>query len=267
MVCRRLILAAIAVAALAAPQPAAAHRFPHHAIPSPGDGFALANDFTGGAMPDPEDPTGPVGTPSGGTSPNGGSPSGSTRPSGGSTPDSVPVKPPPPPVKPTAPQPRPGPGARDVPRSYLRLYRAAGRRYGVDWRVLAAIGKNESDHGRSNAPGVASGVNFASCCSGPMQICTVASCGRVWQAYAVDADGDRRVSVYDPPDAIYAAAAIIRDLQRSFGRRHPNLLLAAYNAGPSAVQRFRGVPDYPETRSYVTRGIAYMKSLAAGGNR
>ncbi|MEA2450379.1 MAG: hypothetical protein QOG63_2311 [Thermoleophilaceae bacterium] len=260
MWCRRLILVAIAVVALAAPPTAAAHRFPAGSVPSPGNGWMLANDFTGGAMPDPGDPPAPNSGPTGGTSPGGSSPS---DPTGGSPPGTIPVKPPPPPVKPRASQPKPGPGAGDIPRPYLRLYRAAGRRYGVDWRVLAAIGKNESDHGRSKALGVHSGINFANCCSGPMQICTVQTCGRVWQAYAVDADADRRVSVYDPADAIYAAAAIIRDLQTAFGRKRPDLLLAAYNAGPSAVQRFRGVPDYPETRSYVQRGVAYIKLLSA----
>jgi membrane-bound lytic murein transglycosylase B len=148
-----------------------------------------------------------------------------------------------------------------MPRTYLRLYRAAGKRYGVDWRVLAAIGKNETDHGRAKLPGVQAGLNSAGCCSGPMQICTTQSCGRVWQSYAVDGDGDGRSSVFDPPDAIYGAAAIVRDLPRVVGRGHPSLLLAAYNAGPGAVQRAKGVPDYPETRLYVTRGMAYMRSL------
>jgi hypothetical protein len=260
------VLAVVAVAAFAAPQAASAARFPAGAIPSPGNAWAIANGPTGGAAPDAGEPTPPPGGPTGGTAPDGGTstpPSGPTGPTGGSTPGSAPVKPPPPPAQNGTTQPRPGPGAADIPRPYLRLYRAAGKRYGVDWRVLAAIGKNESDHGRSQAAGVHSGLNFADCCSGPMQICTVQSCGRVWQAYAVDANGDKRASVYDPPDAIYAAAAIIRDLQGVFGRRRPALLLAAYNAGPTAVQRYRGVPDYPETRSYVTRGLAYMKSLNA----
>jgi hypothetical protein len=156
---------------------------------------------------------------------------------------------------------RPGVGADDVPRDFLRLYRAAGRAYGVDWRVLAAIGKIESDHGRSTAAGVRSGRNFADCCSGPMQICTVASCGKVWRFYAVDGDGDGMASVYDPADAIFAAARILRDLQAQFGHNHPGLLLAAYNAGPGAVQRKRGVPPYRETRAYVATGLRYMRLL------
>jgi soluble lytic murein transglycosylase-like protein len=156
---------------------------------------------------------------------------------------------------------RPGSGANDLPRGWLRLYRAAGRAYAVDWRVLAAIGKIESDHGRSSAAGVRSGRNFADCCSGPMQICTVASCGKVWQAYAVDGDGDGLASVYDPDDAVFTAARIVSGLQAQFGHNHPGLLLAAYNAGPGAVRRQRGVPKYRETRAYVATGLRYMKLL------
>jgi hypothetical protein len=157
---------------------------------------------------------------------------------------------------------RPGPGASDVPRPYLRLYRAAGRRYGIDWRLLAAMGKNESDHGRSTAPGVTEGLNFALCCAGPMQICTVAACGNPWQSYAVDTGGDGIASPYDPADAIFTAAAIVLDLQRAFGR-DPRLLLAAYNAGAGAVQRHQGVPPYAETQAYVRNGLRYMRLLAS----
>ena len=148
----------------------------------------------------------------------------------------------------------------DIPANYLALYKAAAAKNGVDWRVLAAIGKNESDHGRSTAPGVTSGRNFADCCSGPMQICTVKSCSNVWHYYAVDADGDGVASVYDPDDSIYAAAALVRDLQAIVGY-DPTLLLAAYNAGPGNVKRYKGVPPFPETKAYVAAGLAYIASL------
>jgi len=70
--------------------------------------------------------------------------------------------------------------------------------------VLAAIGKQETDHGRLQAPGVTSGANFAGA-AGPMQIGIGGKAGNTWAAYAVDADGGG-ADVYNPVDAIFTAA-------------------------------------------------------------
>lgn len=186
----------------------------------------------------------------GGTLPTGG---GSAATSGGSSPDR--------PATPAPPAPAPGAGARgDVPSAYLRLYRQAAQRYGLDWRLLAAVGKNESDHGRSPAASVRSGVNLARCCAGPMQLCTMASCGRTWQAYAVDGDADGRLSVYDPADAIFTAARLLGSLRTAVGAR-ADLLLASYNAGPAYVVRHGRIPPYRETRDYVSSALRYMRTL------
>jgi hypothetical protein len=46
----------------------------------------------------------------------------------------------------------------DIPATYRRLYLVGARHCrGLSWAVLAAIGKVESDHGRSRLPGVRSG--------------------------------------------------------------------------------------------------------------
>jgi membrane-bound lytic murein transglycosylase B len=152
------------------------------------------------------------------------------------------------------------PPVDDIPPRYRALYQAAGKAAAVDWRILAAIGKNETDHGRSTAAGVAGGTNYARCCSGPMQICKVKSCGNVWQHYAVDGDGDGRKSVYDAADAILAAASIVSGLVRSLGP-DPGLVLAGYNAGPGNVRRYHGIPPFKETRDYVTKGLRYIAGL------
>ena len=187
----------------------------------------------------------------GGTAPTGGAPaSGAT---GGSLPTGQAPAP--------ATAPAPSASARgDIPAAYLRLYRAAARAQRVDWRVLAAIGKNESDHGRSRAPGVRSGLNYARCCAGPMQFCTVESCGNTWRAYATDGNRDGRASVYDPADAIPAAARLVSVLTRQVGTR-ADLVLASYNAGPRYAMQHRRVPPYPETRRYVASALAYIRRL------
>ena len=57
----------------------------------------------------------------------------------------------------------------DIPPEYCLLYVAAAPDCpGLDWTVLAAIGKVETDHGRSTLPGVSEGENYAGA-GGPMQ--------------------------------------------------------------------------------------------------
>lgn len=149
--------------------------------------------------------------------------------------------------------------SRAVPHEMT--YRRISADYDLDWRILAAIGEIESDHGRADLPGVSSGVNAAGCCSGPMQICTSGDCGDAFKDYGADGNGDGVIDVYNPADAIASAANLLDDLRERYGFRDPSLLMAAYNAGPGAVQAAGGVPDYAETRDYVERGREIMARL------
>jgi membrane-bound lytic murein transglycosylase B len=135
------------------------------------------------------------------------------------------------PKKPAAGQPRPSRAAvDDIPAGYLRLYRQAGTRYRIPWPVLAAIGKVESDHGRSRLPGVRSGSNWAGAC-GPMQIGCVpgSKAGNAWARY-----GHGRP--HDPAAAIPAAARYLVD----HGARH-NLdrAILAYNHSRAYVAKVK----------------------------
>jgi hypothetical protein len=124
----------------------------------------------------------------------------------------------------TKPAARPSPAARaDIPARYLALYRQAGAGARWDgyaaWAVLAGIGKVESDHGRSSAPGVRSGVNRFGCCAGPMQFNLRNGPPSTWDTYG-------RGNPYDPADAIPAA---VRLLVANGARRDLNSALLAYN--------------------------------------
>ena len=93
----------------------------------------------------------------------------------------------------------------DIPPQLLPVYQtAADSCPGLPWSVLAAIGKVETDHGRSTAPGVRSGANFAGA-AGPMQIGIGGKAGNTFAGYAIDADGGG-ANVYSPVDAIFTAA-------------------------------------------------------------
>ena len=64
-------------------------------------------------------------------------------------------------------------------------------------------------------------------------------------------------NAFDAAAAIDAQAHLMSDLLRRFGGRVA-LALAAYNAGPGAVQDHGGVPPYAETRAYVARILGLL---------
>lgn len=56
----------------------------------------------------------------------------------------------------------------------------------------------------------------------------------------------------DPRQNVFGGAKYLSQLLDRFGG-NVALTLAGYNAGPTRVARYRGIPPYGETRGYVTR--------------
>lgn len=69
--------------------------------------------------------------------------------------------------------------------------------------------------------------------------------------------------VYDPAQNVRAGARYLRELHDLF-HGDISLALAAYNAGPGAVQREGGrMPPYAETRDYVPRVLRLYRAFSA----
>jgi cell wall-associated NlpC family hydrolase len=129
-----------------------------------------------------------------------------------------------------------------VPASWeLMDQNAAAGCPGLPWSVLAAIGRVESDSGRSNAPGVASGANAAGA-EGPMQF----EPGTFAEFGVVGPGGANPPSPYDPVDAIYSAA---------------KLLCADGAAQPSTL--FGAIDDYNHSLEYVEVVVVLGQALSS----
>ena len=127
--------------------------------------------------------------------------------------------------------------AEHIGRTIVREARAVR----VDPALVAAIAENES--GFNPAATSASGA------AGVMQLMPATA-----QAMGVS-------DPYDPAQNVRGGASYLRELLERF-HGDVRFAVAAYNAGPGAVERFRGVPPYPETQAYVARVLAAYRARA-----
>jgi soluble lytic murein transglycosylase-like protein len=74
----------------------------------------------------------------------------------------------------------------------------------------------------------------------------------------------RALGVADPLDLRAGLDGGARYLKEQLGRFSGDmaLALAAYNAGPAAVARYRGIPPYPETQRFVARVLDLARGYA-----
>jgi hypothetical protein len=110
----------------------------------------------------------------------------------------------------------------DIPRLYLSLYMQAAARFGLDWAVLAGIGRVECDHGRDPAPSctVEGQLNSAGA-GGPAQFLV-----STWQRYGISATGQAPPDMWNPADAIFSMANYLR---ASGAPANYRLAIYAYN--------------------------------------
>jgi cell wall-associated NlpC family hydrolase len=122
---------------------------------------------------------------------------------------------------------------------YVGAIAQAARKEGVDPALLSAVAWTESGFNASATSGAGA--------QGLMQLMPATAAGL-------------GVDPLDPAQALAGGAHYLKVQLDRFGGQ-PDLALAAYNAGPTAVRKAGGIPPYPETQAYVDRVLTRYRQL------
>jgi soluble lytic murein transglycosylase-like protein len=122
------------------------------------------------------------------------------------------------------------------PVPFAAMIDAAAKKYGVDPALLAGLVKAESNFN----PNARSGVGAQG----------------LTQLMPATARGLGVTNSLDPAQALDGGARFLGGLLKQF-KGNESLALAAYNAGPGAVQKFGGIPPYEETQRYVPKVLGF----------
>lgn len=66
-------------------------------------------------------------------------------------------------------------------------------------------------------------------------------------------------NVYDPEQNIKGGTKYLKDMLSMFKKK--DLAIAAYNAGPGSVKKYKGIPPYQETKDYVKKVNSYIEEF------
>lgn len=128
--------------------------------------------------------------------------------------------------------PEPEPEPVQVPSTLETLARDIARRHQVDEELVAAVVRAESGFD-------------------PKAVSRVGAMG-LMQLMPGTAAELNVSDPFDPEQNLDGGVRYLKGMMKRFDGR-VDLALAAYNAGPTAVERYGGIPPYRETRAYVAR--------------
>ena len=123
---------------------------------------------------------------------------------------------------------------------YDHFISEASRQYGVDSKLLKAMIKAESDFD-------------------PRAISKKGAMG-LMQIMPENFEMLDLKNPFDPWENIKAGARYFKALHERFNGKLA-LSLAAYNAGPTAVDRYKNIPPFQETEEYVRRVLSYYRAF------
>ena len=137
-------------------------------------------------------------------------------------------------------------GARAIvpPEQIQKLVGANAAQFGVDPALIKAIIANESGFNANATSSVGA--------QGLMQL------------MPGTASGLGVTNAYDPAQNVWGGTKYIKGLLDRFNG-DPKLAVAAYNAGPGAVEKYNGVPPYAETQNYVQNVLASYQQYRSQG--
>ena len=123
---------------------------------------------------------------------------------------------------------------------YDKLIIQASKKYDVDSRLLKAMIKAESDFD-------------------PQAVSRKGAMG-LMQIMPQNFEMLNLENPFDPWQNIRAGAQYFKKMYERFNGKLA-LSLAAYNAGPTAVDRYKSIPPYQETEEYVRRVLRYYRTF------